>query len=127
MQKHHQFPPDVIHYALWLYSRFNLSHRDIEQLSASCGFELSRGSIRPLCYKFGPTFARRGCGDTFFIDEVFVKIQGQLQHSWRAVDQDGEIVEMFVGARRDCKATKRFYRRLRNRHGDKPRKVVTEK
>ena len=80
--KRHRFPPDIIQYAVWLYFRFNLSHRDIEDLLARRGIEVSRESVRLWCKEFGPTYARRlrrahrDYGDTFFLDEVFVKIQG---------------------------------------------------
>jgi putative transposase len=76
----HRFPPDIIQYAVWLYFRFNLSQRDIEDLLAQRGIEVSRESIRLWCNKFGPTYARRlrrahrGYDDTFFLDEVFVNI-----------------------------------------------------
>jgi len=131
--KRHRFPPDIIQYAVWLYFRFNLSYRDIEDLLAQRGIEVSRESIRLWCNKFGPKFARRlrgahqGYGDTFFFDEVFVKIQGKQLYLWRAVDQDGEVVDVFLQARRDGKAAKRFFRRLLKRHGDEPRKIVTDK
>ncbi len=131
--KRHRFPPDIIQYAVWLYFRFNLSHRDIEDLLAQRGIEVSRESVRLWCNKFGPTYARRlrrthgGYGDTFFIDEVFVKIQGKQQYLWRAVDQDGEVVDVLVQARRDGKAAKRFFKRLIKRHQDEPRKIVTDK
>ena len=131
--KRHRFPPDIIQYAVWLYYRFNLSHRDIEDLLAQRGIEVSRESIRLWCNKFGPTCARRlrsahrGYGDTFFIDEAFVKIQGKQQYLWRAVDQDGEVVDVFLQARRDGKAAKRFFRRLFKRHQGEPRKIVTDK
>ena len=118
---------------MWLYFRFNLSHRDIEGLLAQRGIEVSRESNRLWCNKFGPSFARRprrahrGCGDTFFIDEVFVKVQGAQQYLWRAVDQDGEVVDVFLQARRDGKAAMRFFKRLLKRHQDEPRKIVTDK
>ena len=79
--KRHRFSPGIIQYAVWLYFRFNLSHRDIEDRLARRGIEVSRESIRLWCNKFGPTYARRlrrarrGYGDTFIIDEIFVKIQ----------------------------------------------------
>ena len=117
---------------MWLYYRFNLSHRDIEDLLAQRGIEVSRESIRLWCNRFGPAYARRlrrahrGYGDTFFIDEVFVKIEGKMPYLWRDVDQDGEVVDVFVQARRDSKAAKRFFRRLLKRHGDEPRKIVTD-
>ena len=131
--KRHRFPPDIIQYAVWLYYRFNLSHRDIEDLLARRGIDVSRESIRLWCNKFGPIYALRlrrahgGYGDTFFIDEVFVKIQGKQQYLWRAVDQDGEVVDVFLQARRDGKAAKRFFRRVLKRDQDEPRKIVTDK
>ena len=131
--KRHRIPPDIIQYAVWLYFRFTLSHRDIEELLAQRGIEVSRESIRLWCNKFGPAYARRlrrahrGYGDTFFIDEVFVKVQGKQRYLWRAVDQDGEVVDVFLQARRDGEAAKRFFRRLLKRHEDEPRKIVTDK
>ena len=120
-------------YAVWLYYRFNLSHRDIEDLLSERGIDVSYESIRLWCNKFGPHYAKRlkrrhqGYGDTFFIDEVFVRIQGQQQYLWRAVDQDGEVVDVFLQARRDGKAAKRFFKRLLKNHTDEPRKIVTDK
>ena len=69
----------------------------------------------------------QGLGDTFYIDEVFVKIGGQTQYLWRAVDQDGEVVDVFLQARRDGAAAKRFFRRLLKNHHGEPRKIVTDK
>ncbi len=131
--KRHRFPSEIIQYAVWLYYRFNLSHRDIEDLLSERGIDVSYESIRLWCNKFGPHYAKRlkrqhqGYGDTFFIDEVFVKIQGQQQYLWRAVDQDGEVVDVFLQARRDGKAAKRFFKRLLKNHTDEPRKIVTDK
>ena len=91
--KRHRFPPDIISYAVWLYYRFNLSHRDMEDLLAQRGIAVSRESIRLWCIKFGALYARRlkrkhqGYGDTFFIGEVFEKINGKQHYLWRAVDQ----------------------------------------
>lgn len=131
--KRHRFPPDIISYAVWLYFRFNLSHRDIEDLLAERGITVSREAIRLWCIKFGALYARRlkrkhrGYGDTFFIDEVFVKINGKQHYLWRAVDQDGEVVDVYLQARRDGAAAKRFFRRLLRSHGGEPRKIVTDK
>ena len=131
--KRHRFPREIIQYAVWLYHRFNLSHRDVEDLLAERGITASYEAIRLWCNKFGPWYARRlkrrhrGFGDTYFIDEVFVKIQGKQQYLWRAVDQDGEVVDVFLQSRRDGKAAKRFFRRLLNRHGGELRKFVTDK
>ena len=89
--KRHRFPPDIISYAVWLYYRFNLSHRDIEDLLAERGITVSRESIRLWCIKFGAIYTKRlkrkhrGYGDTFYIDEVFVRINGKQHYLWRAV------------------------------------------
>jgi putative transposase len=131
--KRHRFPSEIIQHAVWLYYRFNLSYRDIEDLLAERGIEVSYESIRLWCNKFGAQYAKRlkrrhqGFGDTFFIDEVFVKIQGRQQYLWRAVDQDGEVVDVFLQARRDGAAAKRFFKRLlKNSYGEL-RKIVTDK
>jgi putative transposase len=131
--KRHRFPPDIISYAVWLYYRFNLSHRDVEDLLAERGITVSYESIRLWCIKFGPKYTRRlkgkhrGYGDTFFLDEVFVKINGKQHYLWRAVDQDGEVVDVYLQARRDGAAAKRFFKRLLRNHGGEPRKIVTDK
>jgi putative transposase len=69
----------------------------------------------------------QGYGDTFFIDEVFVKINGKQHYLWRAVDQDGDVVDVFLQSRRDRPAAKRFFKRLLRSHGGEPRKIVTDK
>tara|TARA_B100000809_G_scaffold256962_1_gene297757 strand:+ start:1286 stop:1972 length:687 start_codon:yes stop_codon:yes gene_type:complete len=131
--KRHRFPPEIISYSVWLYFRFNLSHRDIEDLLAERGIIVSREAIRLWCIKFGAIYTRRlkrnhrGYGDTFFIDEVFVKINGKQHYLWRAVDQDGEVVDVFLQTKRDGAAAKRFFRRLLQSHGGEPRKIVTDK
>ncbi|MBT4160401.1 MAG: IS6 family transposase [Gammaproteobacteria bacterium] len=131
--KRHRFPPDIISYAVWLYYRFNVSHRDIEDLFAERGITVSHESIRLWCIKFGAQYARRlqrrhrGYGDTFYTDEVFVKINGKQHYLWRAVDQDGEVVDVFLQSRRDGAAAKRFFKRLLKSHSGEPRKIVTDK
>jgi putative transposase len=135
--KRHRFSPDFISYAVWLYYRFNLSHRDIEDLLAERGITISRESIRLWCIKFGALYARRlkrkhrGYGDTFYIDEVFVKINGKQHYLWRAVDQDGDVVDVYLQAKRDGAAAKRFFKRFFKRllrsHSGEPRKIVTDK
>ena len=131
--KGHLFPPEIIQHAVWLYYRFNLSHRDIEDLLAARGIVVSYESVRLWCNKFGPKYVKRlkrrhqGFGDTFFIDEVFVKIGGIQHYLWRAVDQDGEVVDVYLQSRRDGKAAKRFFRRLLKTHRSEPRKFVTDK
>jgi len=131
--KRQRFPSDIISYAVWLYYRFNLIHRDIEDLLAERGIIVSRESIRLWFIKFGALYARRlkrkhrGYGDTFYIDEVFVKVNGKQHYLWRAVDQDGEVVDVYLQAKRDVAAAKRFFRRLLRRLGGEPRKIVTDK
>jgi putative transposase len=131
--KRHRFPPEIIQHVVWLYHRFNLSSRDIEDLMAERGISISYESIRLWCIKFGLKYSKRlrhrhqGFGDTFFIDEVFVKIQGKQHYLWRAVDQDGEVVDVFLQRRRDGKAAVRFFKRLLRTNGTDPRRIVTDK
>ena len=131
--KRHRFPSDVISYAVWLYYKFNLSHRDIEDLLAERGISVSYETIRLWCIKFGSKYANRpkrkhwGYGDIFIIDEVFIKIDGKQYYLWRAVDQDGEVVDVFLQKRRDGAAAKRFFKRLLKKHKDEPRRIVTDK
>lgn len=113
MYKRHGFPPEIIQHVVWLYHRFNLSSRDIGDLMVEFGIAVSYKSIRLWCIKFGPKYARQllrrhqGYGDTFFIDEVFVKIQGKQHYLWRAVDQNGEVVDVLLQRCRDGKAANR--------------------
>ena len=141
----HRFPPDIISYAVWIYYRFNLSHRDIEDLLAERGITVSYESIRLWCINFSARYARRlerkqpGYGDPFYIDEVFVKINGKQHYLWRAVDQEslpherseyfghGDVVDVYLQKKRDGAAAKRFFRRLLRSHGEEPRKIVTDK
>ena len=131
--KCHRFPPDNISYAVWLYYRLNLSHRDIENLLAGRGIIVTRESIRLWCIKFGPLYARRlkqkhlRYGDTFCIDEIFGNINGKQHYLWRAVDQDGEVIDRNLQAKRDGAAAKRFLRCLLRSSDGEPREVVTDK
>ena len=133
LYKRHRFPPDIIQYAVWLYHRFNLSARDVEDLLAERGITVTYESIRLWCIKFGPQYARRlkrqhrGFGDTFFVDEVFVNIRAKQHYLWRAVDHDGDVADVFLQARRDGNAAKRFFKRLLKKHRGEPRKIVTDK
>lgn len=131
--KRFRFPCEIIQYAVWLYYRFNLSHRDIEDLLAERGINITYEAIRLWCNRFGPKYAtrlkrkHRGYGDTFFIDEVFLRIGGKQHYLWRAIDQDGEVVDVYLQKRRDGAAAKRFFKRLLKTHQDEPRKIVTDK
>ena len=93
--KRRRFYPSIISYAVWIYYRFNMSFRDIEDLLAEKGISVSYEAIRLWCIKFGPAYARKhkrrhcGFGDTFYLDEVFIKINGKQHYLWRVVDQDG--------------------------------------
>ena len=133
LYKRHRFPSEIIQYAVWLYFKFNLGHRDIEDLLAERGIQVSYEAIRLWCNKFGPKYAAKlrrkhqGYGDTFFLDEVFIKINGIQHYLWRAVDQDGEIVDIYLQKRRDGKAAKRFFNRLLKKNRGEPRKIVTDK
>lgn len=131
--KRHRFPSEIIQHAVWLYYRFNLSYRDVEDLLAERGIIVSYEAIRLWCNKFGLQYAQqlkrksRGFGDTFFIDEVFVKINGKQQYLWRAVDQDGDVIDVFLQERRNSMAAKRFLKRLIASTQGRPRKIVTDK
>lgn len=132
IHKRHRFPPSIIQYAVFLYYRFNLSIRDLEDLLAERNISVSYEAIRLWVNTFGPEFARRlkrkhrGYGDTNFLDEVFVRIRGKQHYLWRAVDQDGEVVDVYLQERRDVKAAKRFFHRFL-KSGGTPREVVTNK
>ena len=100
--KRYRFPSEIIQHAVWLYHRFNLSFRDIEDLLHERAIDVSYEAIRLWCNKFGPEYAKRlkkkrsGFGDIFHIDEVFVKINGVQHYLWRAVDQDGDVIDVFL-------------------------------
>jgi putative transposase len=129
----HRFPPEIISHAVWLYHRFCLSFRDVEDLLAERGVTVSYETIRHWCRKFGTEYARtlkrrgRRLGDTWHLDELFVNIQGQRQYLWRAVDQDGDVIDILVQPRRDRRAAERFFRRLLKGQGGEPRRLVTDK
>ena len=131
--KRHRFPSEIIQHAVWLYHRFNLSHRDIEDLLHERGVDVSYEAIRLWCNKFGPEYAKRlkkkrnGFGDTFYIDEVFVKINGVQHYLWRAVDQDGDVIDVYLQKRRDSKTAKRFFKRLLRANQGEPWKIVTDR
>ena len=126
----YRFPPEIISHAVWLYHRFCVSFRDVEDLLAQRGVTVSYEAIRLWCLKFGPEYARglkRRLGDTSHLDEVFVTIQGQRQYLWRAVDQDGDVIDILVQPRRDRRAAKRFFRKLWKGQGRVPGRLVTDK
>ena len=129
----YRFPPEIINHAIWLYHRFCLSSRDVEDLLAERGIQVSYETIRQWCRKFGPEYARRlkrrqgRLGDTWDLDELFVSIRGQQRYLWRAVDQDGDVIDILLQPRRDRRAAERFFRRLLKGQGREPRRLVTDK
>ncbi len=116
--KRHRFPAEIISHCVWLYFRFTLSYRDVEEMMAARGIQLTYETIRQWCRKFGQVYAnelrrhRPRPGDKWHLDEVFLTINGQRQYLWRAVDQDGNVLDMLVQPRRDKRAAKRFFRKL---------------
>jgi putative transposase len=129
----YRFPPAIISHAVWLYYRFTLSFRDVEDLLAQRGITVSYESIRHWCEIFGAAYARRlrrwagPVGDTWHLDELFVTIRGQRQYLWRAVDQDGEVIDILLQPRRDRHAAARFFRKLLKRSGRVPHRLVTDR
>jgi putative transposase len=128
----HRFPPEVISYAVWLYHRFTLSFRDVEDLLAERGITVSYEAIRNWCMKFGPTYARAlrrkqgRHGDVWHVDELFITIRGERHYLWRAVDQDGDVIDILVTKRRDRRAAKRFFLRALKHQGQVPWQLVTD-
>ncbi len=114
----HRFPAEIISHAVWLYHVFSLSLRDVELILAERGVVVTHESIRNWCQKFGAEFAKRlrrrrpRPGDTWHLDEVFIRIRGVLHYLWRAVDQHGVVLDILVQEKRDGAAAKRFFRRL---------------
>ena len=129
----HRFPAELISHAVWLYHVFSLSFRDVELLLAERGVKVSYESVRQWCLKFGASFAnnlrrrRPRPGDKWHLDEVFIRIQGARHYLWRAVDQNGVVLDILVQSRRDAGAAKRFFKRLLKGLQYTPRVLVTDK
>jgi putative transposase len=129
----HRFPAPIIQHAIWLYLRFTLSYRDVEELLAERGLDLSYETIRRWVLKFGPVLARRlrqrrpRPGDCWHLDEMVVRIAGKRLYLWRAVDQEGEILDVLVQRRRDKRAAVKLMRKLLRKQGFVPRLAVTDK
>ena len=124
---------EVINQCVWLYFRFPLSFREVEELMLARGVMVSYETIRRWCAKFGQAYAnglrrrRPRPGDKWHLDEVFVKINGELRYLWRAVDQHGNVLDILVQSRRNAKAAKRFFRKLLKGLQYVPRVLVTDK
>ena len=114
----HRFPPSIIQHAIWLYLRFTFSYRDVEELLAERGLDLSYETVRRWVLKFGPLLARGlrqrrpRPGDRWHLDEMVVRIAGRRMYLWRAVDQEGEVLDILVQSRRDKRAAERLMCKL---------------
>ncbi len=112
--RRHRFPAEIISHTVWLYFRFALSYRDVEEIMAVRGITLTYETIREWSLKFGQTFAnelrrrRPRPGDKWHLDEMFIKMNGKDHYLWRAVHQEGEVLDILVQSRRDKKAAKRY-------------------
>src|SRR5262249_21720497 len=129
----HRFPPEIIQHAIWLYLRFTLSYRDVEELLAERGLDISYETVRRWVLKFGPAMARRlrqrqpRPSDCWHLDEMVVRIAGKRMYLWRAVDDEGEVLDMLVQRRRDTRSALRLMRKLLKKRGFVPKIVVTDK
>jgi putative transposase len=129
----HRFPPAIIQHAIWLYLRFALSYRDVEDLLAERGLEVSYETVRRWVLKFGPLIARKlrqgrqRPSEQWHLDEMVVRIAGKRMYLWRAVDHEGEILDMLVQGRRDTQAALRLMRKLLKKRGFAPKLLVTDK
>jgi putative transposase len=125
--------PEIISHAVWLYHGFCRSLRDIEELLAERGINVTYEFIRQWCNHFGPAYTqilkkRSGrLGDQWYLDEVFIKIRGELHYLWRAVDQDGDTIDLLVQKRRNKQAAKHFFRKLLKGQCASPGRMITDK
>jgi len=128
----YRYPAQIISHAVWLYHRFTLSFRDTEELLAARSV-VSYETISQWCKKYGSIYCnklkknRGQLGDTWYLDEVFIKINGVLHYLWRAVDQDGDEIDILVQKRKDKGAAMCFFKRLLKGQGMMPLKIVTDK
>jgi putative transposase len=131
--KRHRFPAEIISHSVWLYYRFSLSYRDVEELMVERGVPLSHEAVRYWCRKFGQAYAnalrrrRPRPGDKWHLDEVFLTINKKRHYLWRAVDQDGAVLDILVQRRRNKVAAKKFFRKLLKGLTYVPRVMVTDK
>jgi putative transposase len=131
--KHHRFPTEIISHGVWLYYRFCLSYRDVEELLFVRGVLVSHEAIRKWCRKFGQAYAnqlrrrRPRPGDKWHLDEVVLTINKERHYLWRAVDQDGNVLDILVQSRRNKQAAKKFFRKLLKGLTYVPRVLITDK
>src|SRR5499427_9362279 len=133
LYRRHRFPPEVITYAVWLYFRFPLSLRMVEEMLAARGICVTYETVRQWGKKFGKAFAERirrrapARGDKWHMDEVVVSIAGEQHWLWRAVDQNGFVLDVLVQRRRDSRAAQRLMRKLLKSAITPPRVLITDK
>jgi transposase-like protein len=131
--RRHRFPPEIIQHAIWLYLRFTLSYRDVEELLAERGLDVSYETVRRWVLKFGPAITRRlrqrrpRPSDRWHLDEMVVRIAGGRVYLWRAVDDEGEVLDILVQRRRDTRSALRLMRKLLKKQGFVPKFLVTDK
>ena len=131
--RRHRFHPDIIRRAVWLYFRFTMSFRDVEDLLAERGIDVSYETVRLWVLKFGPAYARRICRrrgpafDVWHLDEIFVNIGGKQMYLWRAVDGEGTVLDVLVQKRRNKRAALKLMRKLLRNQGVRPTRIVTDK
>jgi len=131
--KRHRFPPDVIRNSVWLYARFTLSFRDVEEMFAERGLDVSYETVRRWFLKFGSVVAanlkrvRPRPSDYWHLDEMAVIIRGTRYWLWRTVDNEGEVLDFLVQRRRDAKAAAKLMKKLLKRQGFAPTRIVTDK
>ncbi len=129
----HRFPPEIICHAVWLYLRFTLSFRDVEELLAERGLDISYETIRRWVLKFGPQFARElrrrrtRPSSVWHLDEMVIRIGGERFWLWRALDSEGEVLDILVQRRRDAQAAVKLMRKLLKKQGFAPDVIVTDK
>ena len=131
--RRHRFHPDIIRQAVWLYFRFTMSYRDVEDLLADRGIDVSYETVRLWVLKFGQAYARRirkrrdPAFDVWHLDEVIVNIGGKQMYLWRAVDGEGEVLDVLVQKRRNKQAALKLMRKLLKSQGVRPTQIVTDK
>ena len=131
--KRHRFPPEVIRHAVWLYARFTLSYRDVEDLVAERGLDISYETVRRWFLKFGAPIARNlrhmrpTPSDYWHLDEMVIVIRGRRHWLWRAVDNEGEVLDFLVQSRRNAKAALKLMRKLLKKQGWAPTRITTDK
>jgi putative transposase len=129
----HQFPPAVIQHAVWTYPRFTLSYRDVEDLLAERGLDVSYETVRRWVLKFGPAFGQRlrhrrpKPGGRWHLDEMVARIAGETVYLWRAVDHEGEALDILVQRGRDKAAALKLMRKLLKKQGFAPAVIVTDR